>query len=167
MTTLRKQAPLLAIVILVVLADQVTKAWVTTAMNLHESIQVIPGLFSITYVRNPGAAFGFLAGASPLVRLTFFIAVTLLAIGLILYSLFKDRFIQASWRIPLVLILSGALGNLADRVRFGEVIDFLDFYIGSAHWPAFNVADSAITVGAVLLTILAFRGEKDVLEAGS
>ncbi len=167
MTTIRKQAPLLAIVILLVLADQVTKAWVTTDMNLHEAIQVIPGLFSITYVRNPGAAFGFLAGASPTGRLTFFIAVTLLAIGLILYSLFKARFIQASWRIPLVLILSGALGNLADRVRFGEVVDFLDFYIGTAHWPAFNVADSAITVGAVLLTILAFRGEKDVIETGS
>ncbi len=167
MTKISKQAPLLAIVILLVLADQVTKAWVTTAMNLHESIQVIPGLFSITYVRNPGAAFGFLAGASPTVRLTFFIAVTLLAIGLILYSLFKARFIQASWRIPLVLILSGALGNLADRVRFGEVVDFLDFYIGTAHWPAFNVADSAITVGAVLLTILAFRGEKDAIETGS
>ncbi|MGV8078827.1 MAG: signal peptidase II [Syntrophales bacterium] len=167
MSTLSKQAPFLVIVILVVLADQVTKAWVTATMNLHESMPVIPGLFSITYVRNPGAAFGFLAGVSPHIRLAFFIAVTLLAIGLILYSLIRARFIQASWRTPLVLILSGALGNLSDRIRFGEVVDFLDLYVGSVHWPAFNVADSAITVGAVLLIILAFRGEKDALETGS
>jgi len=148
-------------VILLILADQVVKAWVTASLELHESIPVIPGLFSITYIRNPGAAFGFLADASPIFRQVFFIAVNLLAICLILYSLVRARFIQASWRIPLALILSGAAGNLVDRVRFGEVIDFLDVYVGSVHWPAFNVADSAITVGAVLLTILVFRGEKD------
>ncbi|PKN32917.1 MAG: signal peptidase II [Deltaproteobacteria bacterium HGW-Deltaproteobacteria-19] len=167
MSSLREKAPFLAIFILLVLADQITKAWVTATMNLHESIPVIPGLFSITYVRNPGAAFGFLAGASPTLRLVFFVAVTLLAIGLILYSLFKAGFIQASWRAPLVLILSGALGNLVDRVRFGEVVDFLDIYVGSAHWPAFNVADSAITVGAVLLTVLAFRSEKNAIKTSS
>lgn len=149
-----------AVIILLILADQATKAWVTSGMELHDSIPVIPGFFSITYVRNPGAAFGFLADASPLFRRAFFIAVTLLAIGLILYSLTRARFVHASWRIPLALILSGAIGNLADRIRFGEVVDFLDVYVGSLHWPAFNVADSAITVGAVLLVILSFRGEK-------
>jgi signal peptidase II len=161
MDTPRNRWVVPATVILLILADQLVKAWVTATMELHESFPVIPGLFNITYIRNPGAAFGFLADASPLFRQIFFVAVNLMAIGLILYSLVQARFIQASWRIPLALILSGAAGNLVDRVRFGEVIDFLDVYVGSVHWPAFNVADSAITVGAVLLTILVFRGEKD------
>jgi signal peptidase II len=136
---------------LILIFDQITKVYVDSSMHLHESIPVIEGLFSITYVRNPGAAFGFLAGASQLFRSIFFVAVAVLAIILVVHYIWKSRAGEPRLTFALSLILSGAVGNLIDRVRLGEVIDFLDFYIGSIHWPAFNVADSAISVGAVIL----------------
>ncbi|MBA4397811.1 MAG: signal peptidase II [Syntrophus sp. (in: bacteria)] len=145
----------------IVILDQITKLYVDATMRLHESIPVIQGLFSITHVRNPGAAFGFLADASPLFRAIFFVAVTVLAIVLVLHYIWKSRAEEQLLTFALSLILSGAVGNLIDRVRFGEVIDFLDVYIGSTHWPAFNVADSAISVGAVILLIEIMRGGKN------
>jgi signal peptidase II len=138
---------------LILLLDQISKVYVDSSMHLHESIPVIEGLFSITYVRNPGAAFGFLADASPLFRSFFFAVATLLAIVLVLHYLWKSKVKEPRLTFALSLILSGAVGNLMDRVRLGEVIDFLDFYIGTAHWPAFNVADSAISMGAIMLFI--------------
>lgn len=146
---------------LILLLDQITKYLVDTSMRLHESIPVIKGLFNITYVRNPGAAFGFLAGASPLFRSIFFVSVTLLAIFLVLHYIWKSRAGELVMTFALSLILSGAVGNLIDRIRFGEVIDFLDVYIGSYHWPAFNVADSAISVGAAILFIGLIRQAKE------
>jgi signal peptidase II len=133
-------------------------------MQLHDSFPVIQGFFSITYVRNPGAAFGFLAGALPLFRYIFFVAITVTAIVLILYYIRKSKAEELRLTFSLSLILSGAIGNLIDRIRFGEVIDFLDVYLGSYHWPAFNVADSAISVGAVILFMeLIKRGkERDI-----
>jgi signal peptidase II len=146
---------------LILLLDQITKLYVDSSMRLHESIPVIQGLFSITYVRNPGAAFGFLADASPLFRSIFFVAVTVLAIILVVHYIWKSRAEEPFLTFALSLVLSGAVGNLIDRVRLGEVIDFLDVYIGSYHWPAFNVADSAISVGAVILFIeLTRRGRE-------
>jgi signal peptidase II len=142
---------------LILLLDQITKFYVDSSMRLHESIPVIQGLFSITHVRNPGAAFGFLADASPLFRSIFFVAVTVLAIILVVHYIWKSRAEEPFLTFALSLILSGAVGNLIDRVRLGEVIDFLDVYIGSTHWPAFNVADSAISVGAVILFIELIR----------
>ena len=115
---------------------------------------LIDGFFNIVHVRNPGAAFGFLAGAPPLFRYIFFIAVTVAAILLILHYLRVSRIEEPSLVSALALILAGAVGNLIDRVRFGEVVDFLDVYIGAHHWPAFNVADSAITVGAAVLIVI-------------
>ena len=138
---------------LILLLDQITKFYVDSSMRLHETIPVIQGLFSITYVRNPGAAFGFLADASPLFRSIFFVAVTILAIILVVHYIWKSKAEEPFLTFALSLILSGAVGNLIDRVRLGEVIDFLDVYIGSYHWPAFNVADSAISVGAVIVFI--------------
>lgn len=146
---------------LILLLDQITKFYVDSSMRLHESIPVIKGLFSITYVRNPGAAFGFLADASPLFRSIFFAAVTVLAIILVVHYIWKSRAKETFLTFALSLILSGAVGNLIDRVRLGEVIDFLDVYIGSTHWPAFNVADSAISVGAVILFIELTRRGKE------
>lgn len=146
---------------LIVILDQITKYYVDASMRLHESIPVIDGLFSITHVRNPGAAFGFLADASPVFRAIFFVAVTVLAIFLVLHYIWKSRAEEPRLTFALSLILSGAVGNLIDRVRLGEVIDFLDVYIGAYHWPAFNVADSAISVGAVILLIEIIRGGKD------
>jgi signal peptidase II len=157
----KKNLIFLAIAILVVLFDQATKAWILSSMGLHESYAVIDGFFSITSVRNPGAAFGFLAGAPPLFRAIFFIAVTVGAIVLIFYYLRISKSDDYPLILSLSFIFSGAAGNLIDRVRFGEVVDFLDVYIGSYHWPAFNVADSAITVGAVVMITVMFRRRKE------
>jgi signal peptidase II len=153
-----------AVAIAVVLLDQWTKAWIVSTMNLHESFAVIGGFFNITYVRNPGAAFGFLAGASPLFRSIFFMTVTAAAILLILHYLRTSRIEDLFQVSALALILAGAVGNLIDRVRFGEVIDFLDIYVGNHHWPAFNVADSAISVGAAILVVTLMRKTKESAE---
>ena len=154
----------LAATFLVILLDQATKAWIISTMRLYDSFVVIGGFFNITHVRNPGAAFGFLAGASPLFRYIFFMAVTLAAILLILNYLRISRIEAPALVSALALILAGAVGNLIDRVRFGEVVDFLDVYIGAHHWPAFNVADSAITVGAACLIMVLLRRRKERTE---
>jgi len=144
----------------------VTKAMVMARFSLHESLSVIPGFFDLTYVRNPGAAFGFLAQASPAFRSFFFSAVAVIAVFLILYFIIRHKEGTLLQTTALSLISGGALGNLLDRVRFGEVVDFLDFYVGSYHWPAFNVADSAISVGACLLLYEIFRKKEKQPEAG-
>jgi len=144
----------------------VTKAMVMARFSLHESLSVIPGFFDLTYVRNPGAAFGFLAQASPALRSFFFSAVAVIAVFLILYFIIRHKEGTLLQATALSLISGGALGNLLDRVRFGEVVDFLDFYVGSYHWPAFNVADSAISVGACLLLYEIFRKKEKQPEAG-
>ena len=145
------------IAVMVLVLDQITKYLVDSGMQLHESVPIIDGLFNITYIKNPGAAFGFLADSPPLFRSAFFIGITVAAVLLILYYIRKYATAAPLLTASLSLILGGAVGNLVDRVRFGEVIDFLDVYIGTHHWPAFNVADSAISVGAVLLLIEMLR----------
>ena len=110
-----------------------------------------PGLSNLVYVMNPGAAFGFMADASETFRYVFFTGVTVAAAILIVYYLIKSNPRNLMLAGSLTLIFGGAVGNLIDRLRFGAVVDFLDVYIGSAHWPAFNVADSAITCGAILM----------------
>jgi signal peptidase II len=160
----KKNILFLAITVLVVLLDQATKAWIISTMRLYDSFTVIGGFFNIMYVRNPGAAFGFLAAAPPMFRYTFFIVVTVAAILLILHYLRISRIEAPSLVSALALILAGAVGNLIDRVRFGEVVDFLDVYIVSYHWPAFNVADSAITVGAAILMMVLLMRRKERTE---
>jgi len=144
----------------VVILDQATKLLVQRAFRLGESLPVLPGVFNLTYVLNPGAAFGLLAGAAPAFRGPFFIAVSVLAIAVICY--YHARYARGHPlpTVGLALILGGALGNLIDRLRIGMVIDFLDFYLGAYHWPAFNVADSGITggVGLLLVEMLRERG---------
>ncbi len=157
----KKYVLMLAVTGVVVLLDQLTKAWIMMAMRIHEGFPVVDGFFNIVHVRNPGAAFGFLAGASPAFRSVFFIAVTAVAILIILQYLRKARVEELSLVLALALIIAGAVGNLIDRVRFGEVVDFLDVYVGVHHWPAFNVADSAITTGALLLAMILLRRRKD------
>ena len=160
----KKKILFLAITVLVILLDQATKAWILATLRLHEGFPLIDGFFSIVHVRNPGAAFGFLAAAPPLFRSLFFLAVTVAAIALILHYLRASRIEEPSLVSALALILAGAVGNLIDRIRFGEVVDFLDVYIGSYHWPAFNVADSAITVGAGVLMAALLRRRKERTE---
>ena len=138
----------------VIIADQWSKAAVLAAMPLYASIEVIPGFFHLTHVQNPGGAFSFMAGQSPWVRKILFTGVASLAVGLIFYFYrqIPRRFRWLSF--GLALILGGAVGNLIDRFRFGQVVDFLDVFIeGIGHWPTFNLADSAISVGIAIFLI--------------
>ena len=135
---------------LVVIIDQLSKWWVLSAIEQHSAVPVIPGFFNLVLVHNPGGAFGFLAGHSAHWRGLFFIFFSLVAVGLILW-LYRQTPAAYKWLLTgFALILGGAFGNLIDRLRFGRVVDFLDVYVGTWHWPAFNVADSAITAGMLI-----------------
>jgi signal peptidase II len=142
---------LLGVSALVLALDQATKIFVDRSMPLHSSITVVEHFFNITYLRNKGAAFGILADSR--FRLPFFILVSAVAVGVIFTVIkrLKEEQRLAAWSLS--LIFSGALGNLIDRVRLGEVIDFLYFHWYEHYWPAFNVADSAICVGVFLLAL--------------
>ena len=142
----------------VIIADQVTKFIILRDVGLHAVIPVIPGLFQITHVQNPGGAFGFLADQSALVRGILFLAVSTLAVGLVLWFYHKTPPTHRWLAAGFALIFGGAIGNLIDRVRIGRVVDFLDFYVGRWHWPAFNVADSAITIGITIFIIHVIAG---------
>jgi signal peptidase II len=141
------------IVVLVLAFDQATKAAVRATLGLHESVEVIPGLLDITHVRNEGAAFGILNTAdfaykTPLLAL---IAVgALVAVGVYAASLRRDQILP---RVGLALILAGAAGNLIDRLSAGWVVDFVDVYWRTYHFWAFNVADSAISVGVAIMIL--------------
>ena len=135
----------------VLVLDQVSKAVVSATLKIHEIRPLIHGLLNLTRVHNTGAAFGLLAGQSSPLRTVFFLAVSLVAMGVVLWMLYRLPPGQKVELVALSLILGGALGNVFDRVRLGEVVDFIDVYYHSYHWPAFNVADSAISIGVILL----------------
>ena len=138
---------------LIVALDQVAKALVDRYMDLHESRSIVDGLARLTYVQNRGAAFGILSDADLPYQSLLFSAISILALGAIAFYAWK---LPAGSRLPqlaLAFIMGGAAGNLLDRARLGYVIDFVDVYWGRHHWPAFNVADSAITIGVCLLVL--------------
>jgi signal peptidase II len=135
----------------VILLDQVSKLYIHKAFRLHESKVLIDGFFSLTYIRNPGAAFGLFAEHNESFRSIFFAVVSVIAICLLAYFFWETPKEETMGLVAISLLFGGAIGNMIDRFRMGEVIDFLDFYVGQSHWPAFNVADSAITVGISLL----------------
>ena len=141
----------------ILVLDQVTKFLVENTMTMHQSIDILPNVASLTYLRNTGAAFGFLAGARSSLRVIFFALISSVAIGCIVYLIRGLRPRQKILLLSLSLILGGAMGNLIDRLRLGEVIDFIDLHWYDVHWPAFNVADSAISIGVVLLFIQMLR----------
>ena len=141
--------------VLFLVIDQVTKQWVANTFQLYESVQILP-FFNLTYVHNLGAAFSFLADQGGWQR-WFFTAIALAASILFFVWLAKTPKENKLLGVAFALLLSGALGNLIDRVLFGYVIDFLDFYYQNQHWPAFNVADSAIFVGAALMLFDSFK----------
>ncbi|QBY03417.1 lipoprotein signal peptidase [Thalassotalea sp. HSM 43] len=145
----------LALIMLIV--DQASKQLVVATMDYRQSIAVMP-LFNLTYVHNPGAAFSFLADQGGWQR-WFFTAIAAVMSILLIFWMSKTPKHHKMIAIAFALILSGAVGNLIDRVMYGYVIDFLDFYIGNSHWPAFNIADSAIFVGAALMIIDAFKND--------
>jgi signal peptidase II len=135
---------------IILVIDQLTKLIVDRTMPLYQSIPVIDRFFNLTYIRNTGAAFGILAGSAAAFRLPFLMIFSLLAIGFIIVMLRRLPERETGLITALTFILGGAIGNLIDRFAYGEVIDFLDFYWANYHWPAFNVADSFITVGVVI-----------------
>jgi len=144
----------------VVLLDQATKLMVLAKMPLYQSIAVLPGFFNLTHIRNPGGAFGFMAAGSPGIRNLLFVGVSAIAMGLIVYFYRSTPKTHSFLASALALIFGGAVGNLIDRLRFGEVVDFLDVYVNTYHWPAFNVADSLVCVGTALLVWVIIRDEK-------
>jgi signal peptidase II len=135
---------------LVIIIDQITKAVILSSMPLYSSMDVVPGFFSLTHIHNPGVAFGFMSNQSSSFINIIFLFVISLAICLIFYFYINTPKRYSLLSTGFALIFGGAIGNMIDRIRFGKVVDFLDFYIGNFHWPAFNVADSAITVGIII-----------------
>jgi signal peptidase II len=138
---------------LVVLLDQATKLLVLAKLPLYHSIPVVQGFFNLTHIRNPGGAFGFMATGSQGLRNLLFVGVSIIAMGLIVYFYRSTPRTYPYLAAALAMIFGGAVGNLIDRLRFGEVVDFLDVYLGAHHWPAFNAADSAITVGVTIFIL--------------
>lgn len=141
------------IIILVVACDQYTKFWIMANFELFQSRQIIPGLFNLTYLTNRGAAFGFLNGDHGSWRHAFFVGVAVVAMVMMVFLLRQMQREGKRFVVAIALIFGGAVGNLIDRLRLGAVVDFLDLYWAEHHWPAFNVADSAITVGVGIFLI--------------
>ncbi len=144
----------LGIIIIVLGVDQLTKQAVFSSFSLYEKAVVIPGYFNVTFVTNRGAAFSLMAGIDSPWRHYFFITVSTLALILLTVLWFRIRLKSPEKGWGLALIAGGAVGNLIDRVRFGAVIDFIDIHWHGYHWPAFNIADSAICIGVVMFMIL-------------
>jgi len=149
----------------VLVLDQLTKYIVETRIRLYDVITIIPGFFNLTHVRNKGAAFGVLAGLPEFWRSIFFIAVTIVAVAVIITLIWKAH--ERLLVIAFSLIAGGAIGNVIDRIRYGEVVDFIQWYVKSYYWPSFNVADSAISIGVGLLVIEMLFSKKPALKESS
>lgn len=143
-----------------VLIDQVSKRLAITHIPPQQILTVIPGFFNIVLVENRGMAFGIFNQTHSGSSYFLLLATTIAVIGVILWFVFLAKKSQLWLSIGLGLILGGAIGNLIDRVHLGYVIDFLDFYLSSYHWPAFNMADSAVTVGTLWLLLNIVTGKK-------
>ena len=135
---------------LVVALDQLTKWLITRHLPFYSEKKIIPGLLNLIHIHNPGGAFGIFANHQGTMRSVAFIGIAVAAMGLILYLYKKTPTIYPVLSVGLALIFGGAFGNMIDRLRIGRVIDFIDLHAGTLHWPAFNIADSAITVGMVI-----------------
>ncbi len=150
--------PALAVIVL----DQISKHLIMTSLRVHESVPVISGFFNLVHVRNRGMAFGFLNRPDMPWGYCFLVGASLVAIILLLIWFFKLKEKDPFTVLALSLILGGAVGNLIDRLRFKAVVDFLDLYVGTYHWPAFNVADSAISLGTILIVVTLFFRHKNL-----
>ncbi|HEC06183.1 MAG TPA: lipoprotein signal peptidase [Thiolapillus brandeum] len=145
----------LLLALLVLVLDQASKAWVMAVFQPYEVLPVLP-VFNLTLVFNEGAAFSFLSNAGGWQRWFFVGLTSLISLGLLVWLL-RLKASERLTGLALALILGGALGNLVDRLRLGKVTDFLDFHWQGWHWPAFNLADSAITLGVMLMLLVSFR----------
>ncbi|WP_339136358.1 MAG: signal peptidase II [Candidatus Electrothrix sp. GW3-4] len=149
------------ILVLVVVGDQLSKLWILDNFALYESQVIIPGFFNLTFLRNTGAAFGMLSGMPPLWRQIFFISIAAVALVALVVMQRKMGKENSWYTLSFACIGGGAVGNVIDRVLYGSVVDFLDVYIKGYHWPAFNVADSGISVGVgIFLLLQIFEDEK-------
>jgi signal peptidase II len=155
----KERLPYVLLMVATLITDRWTKALIRNRFDLNESISVIDGFFNITYVRNTGVAFGIFSSISSPAKSALLSLFTAFAAAVVItYSVrspARNRLLQTA----LSLILGGALGNLYDRLAYGYVVDFLELYAGSYHWPSFNVADAAISTGVVLLAIEIIRNE--------
>lgn len=145
------------ILVTVLVLDQLSKQWIVSSFALYDMREVIPGFFNLVHVTNKGAAFSMFATIDSPIRHYFFVTVNVVAFIGLTIGAYKLRFKHPLYRVSFALIAGGAIGNLIDRLRFGAVIDFLDFYLGAYHWPAFNVADSSICIGVFMLFIANFH----------
>ena len=149
----RKYWVLLIVCFWILFVDQWTKYAIQQRLVLYQKVEVIHGFFNLVHVRNTGGAFGIFGGERGGLGSLLFVVVSLVAIGSILFLFIRLREDEKRLSFSLSLVLSGAIGNLIDRLRYGEVVDFLDFYLFSFHWPAFNIADSAICLGIGLMAL--------------
>jgi signal peptidase II len=150
----RNQILIFGIIALVIaLADQMTKHIVLTCIPVNGKLDLVPGFLNLVHARNPGAAFGFMAEYESDYRLWFFVGVSVAAVVTITVMVAASPGLGGKLLVGYSCFMGGALGNLVDRVRFGEVVDFIDVYWGRVHWPAFNVADSALCLGTALFLI--------------
>lgn len=160
----RRLWPVFGVGLTIVALDQISKAMVLARLDLHDSILVIEDFLNIVHIRNPGAAFSLLAGAPAWFRGPFFVVVTVVAIGVLAGVAARLRAEDRLLRLALGGVLGGAMGNLVDRLLYGEVIDFIDVHWRGHHWPAFNVADSSITVAVTVVVMHSFFGRGSVEE---
>src|SRR6185369_15002556 len=148
--------------LLIIALDQYTKSLISSSWRIGESHPIVPEIFSLTYVRNRGGAFGLMADLPEAWRVAFFVIFAIATVSALLWMLRSTPRGDVLQRFALTAVIGGAAGNLYDRVRYGEVVDFLDVYYRDWHWPAFNVADSFISCGVVLLLIGSLRHSRDV-----
>ena len=135
----------------VIIFDQASKYGVQQMMAIHDYIEIIPGFFNLTYVQNPGAAFGIFGRTTGLLRLALLVGISLFALAMLLIMYEKTTGKFTLTHLAIAMIIGGAVGNLIDRIRLHWVMDFLDFYWNGTHWPSFNIADAAITIGTLIL----------------
>jgi len=138
---------------LVVVLDQLSKYFVQEKLFTGDSIEVIPNFLNLILTYNPGAAFGLMAGLPDAVRYLALGTATVVALVAVMYFFMRDYRHDRFAQIALAMILGGAVGNIIDRIRFGMVVDFIDVFVGVHHWPAFNVADSAICMGVAIIVL--------------
>ena len=149
----RKYWVLLIACLLVLVLDQYTKYEIQKSLPLHHRVEVIKGFFNLTHVRNTGGAFGIFGGKRGGMGTLFFMAVSFIAIGSLLFFVWKAKEDEKNLVLSFSLVLAGAIGNMIDRLRYGEVVDFLEFYLSSFYWPSFNIADSSICIGIGLMAL--------------
>ncbi len=154
---MNKNGPYLLLMLGLVVLDQATKNLIARTVDLYESVPVIPGFFNITRIHNRGAIFGTFSQTNNRYVFLLLTAASIGALAMVVYYFIKTPASDKLMKVSLTLIMAGALGNQFDRLVRGHVIDFLDFYVGKAHWPFFNAADSCITIGALLMLVILFR----------